>query len=697
MCQASEVTALTRSAQAAKSRQRDTVPGPDQTTRLPTYLLVIISVLLGIGFYYRALIAVHEQYLALALVLPGAALLLGLAWPRLPRADWRTWALWISVGADLLALLTFANLEYALLGLGIKLAGVGLYLLAWHAGAGPQAVNRLSGALLAGMAVSLAAAYLILAGSLDFPAGMEGRRLSSTLQYPNTFGAVALAMALVAAVPAGARVGLTWRHPVVYLALLATVLPNSRGVWLVLPVVLLGLVLSLWRQAPHVPLVFAGHTLVALAAGVPLLQVQPPWGLAQWRIVLLGAAVSCTVIPLVEWGLRRRPALKWAVLVLGGALGLGAGVLFSSRLAGIVGRFLTIARDGGALARVQHLLDALVASWRVPLGAGYLGWQSIYQSHQSYGYTINILHSHPAEVLVSSGWLGLLALLALWAGLGYSYFKWLRRPESSASLTGHGLFWGLAALGLHGAGDVDFNYILLYWIAFAGWGLFHRLSAHAAPAPRRPVATTRYVVWGVGVVLGVMALLGYFANVAYRQSVALGQNAPEAALPLATRAAAMVSWSGEHWLQMAALWLTRAQQVGDAREVEAQLRQADQFVSRSMALHPTRPEAYNLRGRIYALGGELDKAAAAFEKAVALAPWRLVYWEDALEFRVESARVLGPVSPPQAQKQKQAAVDLLRRLDEQKQREPANTPAQFRFNHRTPRIQALIKQLQALK
>lgn len=662
-------------------------------SRLTIALLAVA--LLASGFYRQGLLPIPDQYLALAVMAPLEVLFLGLAWPCLPRRDWRSWVLGLFVAADLLALAQFASLEFSLLGLAIKVAGAGLYLLGWQAAGDRQALEWIRTTLLAGLAVPVLGAYLILAGLWKFPGAIEGQRLSSTLQYPNTFAAVALLTALAAAVPPRATAGLGWRHPMVYASLLVLVFPNSRGVWLVLPLVLLGLGISLWRQAPHVPVVLAAHAVVAFAVGIPLMAVKPPWTRTQWQTVFLGLALSCTLVPLLEWVLRRRPALKWATLLAGTAAVAAAAAWQRAAMGPVVGRFAKLPADGGTMDRIVHLLDGLKASIHLPLGAGYLGWQVVYQQFQSYRYTINILHSHPVEVLVSSGWLGLLALLGLWGGLGYSYWQWARRPESAANLTGHGLFWGLVALGLHSFGDVDLNFVSLLWLVFAGWGLFHRLGAgERASMAVRPTPGWRWALAAAGLLLGGVGTFGYLGNTAYRQSLAPAREVPEVALPLAEKAVALVPWSGDHRLQRGAVKFISASKTADPRRAEELLRTAAEDVQVGLTLSRGRPEGHNLLGRIYALLGELDQAGREFERAAALAPWHLPLWEDALEFRVNAARALRSVSLAEAQKQKEAAAELLRQLEAQKQRVPAWVPVSF--DPRTARLRALIKQMESL-
>lgn len=365
-----------------------------------------------------------------------------------------------------------------------------------------------------------------------------GARLAGFLQYPNAFGAVMAAFALVQwqLLASGSR-AVAFAASLLFVPYTAALfLTESRGAWLALA---FGAALSfVFRKKDKrgYGLAAAGVAIALSAAAArasfaAMERGHPADGL--WML-LAGTAVG----GLLVYALGDRDRLPFggranavaaraaaaATSLPGGALVLLIGLLAAYELlaggssggARIDGHFET------AAARQLYYADALRMFRDHPwFGTGGQSWRMLVGLYQSKPYIGNEVHSGYLDMLLDTGLLGLALLLAMLAGFAVQLWKQAGRA------------WGPAAVLLaHSAIDFDWSYgfvwlLLFYWLALhlaAGEPPSGAGEAPAPPPRPRPSGFARPRP-ALAAPLGAALLLGFAA----------------AALPAAWRSAAAAS------------------------------------------------------------------------------------------------------------------------------------------------------------
>lgn len=355
----------------------------------------------------------------------------------------------------------------------------------------------------------LAAAGLALVGLAPY-AGLQplitgeaaqvlgvGRRLSSTLEYWNTYAAYIMAMwLLLTGLAVSARrqaVVVTAAGALGFLFGVTFLLAASRGALLVLPVAALLLALALPPGRRVTGLLFLGITLagaVAAHKGVDSHALQSEWTAAvRWLLAGAGGTVAGTAA-LAGW-LRLRP--RWQAVLAGALL---AGVL--------AGGGLVVRQHGSLAAAAQSVLSAktdrlLDMSLRTPnvvlrldydrdalrilrdrplLGAGGRSWERLYPQYQDYRYEASEVHNHYLHVAVEAGLAGLLAYTAFFATLAW---RLLRRPTGAAAAPL--LAAAVLTIAVHAVVDFNYSYFAVVLFTFAGAGV---AAGSGRTALRRP-------------------------------------------------------------------------------------------------------------------------------------------------------------------------------------------------------------------
>ncbi|MCG0239396.1 MAG: O-antigen ligase family protein [Firmicutes bacterium] len=670
--------------------------------------LAVFTLVTTWALYARGLLADAHQFYGVAVFGAAAYLLLTWRWPRLPRDDWRTWALLAFLGGHILPLLWAAHRSHGVLGALLSVALWGVYLLGYRLADWPGAKFWLSTAL-SGLAAAVSFfGILVLAGKAEFPAAyMTGMvRLGSTLQYPNVFAALAGAGILAGLALPRPEGMVGWRQPFLFLNALGLFLSGSRAGLAVTAVALAGFALATVRRHPRLPLVAAVHlgaaTLVfARIRGV----LQEPPEPRVLTLALAGLAAATAVGLALDWGLRRLP--RWVAWGLLGVGAVGVVALVPSTLYRLLPSLARLGTDASSLGRFANLVDAARAFLRYPFGLGYMGWGSVYRSLQQYGYSINIAHSHPAEVAVAAGILGLLGLGGIWAGVAWSYWRLSRAQESRpAEGTGvaageaagghppHALFWALVLLGLHSLVDADFHFLGVFFPVALAWGFMHGLApGRGGVRLVTPSRFGRQALVALSLVLGVSSLtLGLGANRADQAEGLLGQQAYQQAIRRAALAQRLNPFDPDGFAVEAAA-LQALVKAGEVEEDEA-LERISRLLQKAVALDRFSSIYWGNLGAFLASQGVLDQAEEYLRKAVRLAPWDVRAWEEWLDFHVQAARAYRDAGRSQEmQVHLEKARQVLRELEEQKGREPAHTPEVFQMNIKTERLERLRQEL----
>lgn len=607
-------------------------------------------VLLGAGAFWDGLYAPGQQLVAVACF---ALLALGLRGTALfSRLEW---------------------LALGLFGLGVALslrspaaAGVAAHGPVIAAGwVLAMLLGRLYGQRGEGQAEAALAPFWAVLGTLMAFGGLlaisftplhHSGRLVSFLGYPIAVGVLGL-LGLAGGLP-GLAAGRPWAGLLALGNGLAVLLSGSRWVWLV------GLLLGgylcwaapdLLRRSLRRLVPVLGVALVAALWAAPAVSQRQTIPLAIMTLL------AVWTVWLLEWFQQSRLLHAVAVLAGGAAMALAPGWSW------LLGRATALPlTEGSSVERLTFLRDglALVARW--PLGAGYRGWSALHLQGASYGYYSAEVHSAPLDLVLAFGLAGGLAFLLL---LGR--FLWHLRQGRHQGEVRLVALAGLAALGVHALLDWDLSYGLFAFPLWFGFGL-----ARPSPDVRSPAWPPWLTVGLAGLTLAATALVGAGDLFAGQAELSLRRGAPETALLHAGAAAAVNPWNDlAHAYRGQA-----ASRLGLSEAAVASL-------ARARALGPREPWYAQLHAHELAQQGRWREAAAAWADSVALWPWHVPAYEEALQGHIDlvrRAQVAGEEGL--ARELARSGEQILAALAQQKAKEPPGAPRRA-MQTETPVIQ----------
>ncbi|WP_029192311.1 O-antigen ligase family protein [Paenibacillus harenae] len=342
----------------------------------------------------------------------------------------------------------------------------------------------------------------------------DGYRLTSVFQYSNTYAGFLAALFLVSlyyavhCIRPSARIIHAAMLVPIWISFLFT---YSRGAIVVIPVMVLILIpfLRLTKQIAYI--VFLGLSVVVSMAILGKLtanadeiaklvqptaeKVQSPISLfsslplQSWGLLLLGMAVTTGLImlyhakisALLEAKLEKLSSYKWsfaavpAVIIVLTAIA-AVTLLSSSAIRGVLpdkiaSRFENInLQQHSVLERLTFYKDGLRVAEDYPLlGGGGGAWQAMYEQYQNNPYWSRQAHSFFVQVLVETGWIGLIALITL---IGFIYFLYIRAFIRNPERRGSHLIFFIVSLTLlmHSAIDFDMSYVFISSIVFLSLG-----------------------------------------------------------------------------------------------------------------------------------------------------------------------------------------------------------------------------------
>ena len=320
-------------------------------------------------------------------------------------------------------------------------------------------------------------------GWIDFHHGILSGRFAGTFQYPNTFAMVMGAYYLLGLVLLTEK-GKSHSYYLFYAIPLVNFMfcfigAFSRGMVLILPVIwFIGLcLLPTKRQIEYVL-----YTIIT--TGCALLASQ--WTGIQFFVVFLLLSVGLILVVKdllsrkLQWkGIFDKKILRFVFPIL---------IVFVTILAildlvfkGLGYRMLPTALQGKidgislqaatAQERLMFYQDALKMSLDSPIiGFGGEGWATVYRMYQQTPYLSNKIHNGYLEILIDTGWLGLLLFFLVFGYFFYVMISAYKNKRNRTNITAVNL--ALLVVFTHSFLDFNFSYgtiwLMVMWLLVMG-------------------------------------------------------------------------------------------------------------------------------------------------------------------------------------------------------------------------------------
>lgn len=349
-------------------------------------------------------------------------------------------------------------------------------------------------------------------GLVEYPGAIEGSRIYSTLQYPNTTAAfLSLATFLGFAL---LNTSLTRVGKMIYssgnmLLVTVIVMAQSRGSWFMYPFILTLFFIGMPRRY-RFPTLY--NLAVAVGVGLQAARVLQPRiqsGAGALKYIILGAAVAVIAQWLYDfvtgWLDRREVPLKTRRLLGAGVIAYAVVVFIvyitytaqavptvSSHFAPAeaVKRAGTMtSQETSAVARIDLTKAAFRMSLDYPVnGLGGEGWNALYHRYMPYLMFSSETHNYPAKVLVETGFTGLFVLFSVWFFWARNLFRLWKAGLAEESWF---LVWtggaAAAALVIHSLYDFDLSMGAMGIVLWGLWGIprgaENALSSNKMAAP----------------------------------------------------------------------------------------------------------------------------------------------------------------------------------------------------------------------
>ncbi|NTU21748.1 tetratricopeptide repeat protein [Brevibacillus sp. HB1.2] len=328
-------------------------------------------------------------------------------------------------------------------------------------------------------------------GWVEFKDLMLAERLTGTFQYANTFATVICAFWLYALVVLTKKNLPIWSTILYSLPLVAygvgLLHSYSRGSLLVFPLAwFIGLLLLKGKEQITYIIYSA---LSGAASFIVFRQITMQAGQGSVNPGMLSFFVSTFVVLMLILLIRAvldrksfftsfgdkkfaRFLLPGAVIIIGVLLVLdikNSGLVYQQLPSSLQERVSDINRETASLlGRTNVYQDAFKLSSEAPLlGVGGEGWKILYSKHQELPYFNNEIHNGYLEVLLSTGWLGLIIFLLVFAFLVYQVAQRIyKENEKEEQVLTIAVLPALAMIFMHGFIDFDFSYGTVWFVAF---------------------------------------------------------------------------------------------------------------------------------------------------------------------------------------------------------------------------------------
>lgn len=525
------------------------------------------------------------------------------------------------------------------------------------------------------------------AGYVNYPAGFDGRNITSTLQYVNATSAYMAIMSIIG-ITLALNAEKTWLQ-VLYsftasLLILVSVNAASKGAWVIF---VLALFLFLVGMPSGYRIKSVYLFIATLAAGLAssylfmhfILNEQPISALFR-----LSAGLGIVLAAIILWqamvrfqqgqGTWRTAALS----VSGLAAAAAAGWILVGNKA--VTAFGNIAAEMAQFTDFQS--SSFVSRWAMygdaasiirdhpVLGTGGGGWNLLYHQYQDFLYWTTEVHSHLLQVGVETGIPGMLIWLGLFAALAYYIY---RIRTNGIDDQGKVVVWGVGtavfALGAHSLIDFDLSIPSLQILFFALLGLvasaFRPYSKLINLRNSKRMLTTGIVISSSVAMLSASLL---FAILMSNQGAKLTASGDiQSALSKFEKASTFDPFNGQYHGAMARIYaqLYAANAGGDSLRSEwSKLTVYHSSLAEEKAPYDRQLLA-NVSGS-YGLIGAVDDAIRLYEKVLSLNPWDVNLYNNLARIyvqRIQIALETGDMST--AKKYLKLALAIPERIEQQ--------------------------------
>ncbi|WP_134683459.1 O-antigen ligase family protein [Brevibacillus migulae] len=424
-------------------------------------------------------------------------------------------------------------------------------------------------------------------GWFEFKDLLLDYRLTGTFQYANTFAAVICSFWLFALFTLTNKNSPLWRIVLFSLPLVAYGIglfySYSRGVFLVFPFVwLLGLLILKIREQLAYILFTAVSTVAALFVFkqmVSTAESEIHVGVIPFFVTTLITIIVNIIIHLLmkrvngNNGFIKLEARKLVKFVLPGVFIVlvllimldlkSQGLIYQQLPESMQARVSDISLETSSLlGRTNVYEDAFKVVSDTPLiGIGGDGWKVAYTRYQELPYFNNEVHNGYLEILVSTGWFGLITFVLVIGGLFLLIYRRLQiTVQEDERLTIKAAVVAVLMLFIHGAIDFDFSYGTVWFMII--WLL--ALAVPTEPILKRKWHLTSIIEKAIlGVVTVCVLFFGIFAArflLAEKSVSALSSEMSiEDAQSVFERAVFFYPYKVEYHQQLADLYLTRYQ------------------------------------------------------------------------------------------------------------------------------------------
>lgn len=353
----------------------------------------------------------------------------------------------------------------------------------------------------------------------------------STLQYKNTLGIFMVVMNLIGFYLWGSEenvlkkifYGMT--NYLIFITLLGS---QSRGAWLVYPLIILIMFLvSENKVRKEMIKLYIWHFFALAITITQLFKAISTGATAGWGYLLIGFLVVAGL----EFGSQKIPVKTSININYRMVIGIFAAslmaillfVVFKSDTAITVAKSILPEQLGARVESINfnvHQVQERLAFYKDGLkifnehpiiGIGGKGWATVYHKYQSYGYSSRELHSYFMKVLVETGVTGFMMLIGFILSIIYMGIKciFVKRDHHDKNLIGV-IVTSFLALILHSG--IDFN-LSLGAVAILLWSLaglsiaYYRITALHSSGIRINISLGKQLQFSIAAVLCLILIL----------------------------------------------------------------------------------------------------------------------------------------------------------------------------------------------
>ncbi len=690
-----------------------------QNTSPKNLRLLALTVILLTAPFFRGLFFRLEQFPFVTIVL-----LLGIISVLIPTESQTSlgrtkWPFVLVAGLAILLWLSVLRAVVPRLAIDRALmmtANVAVMFVAFHSVTrrGPG-TYLLSGAIATMSTVQLLGTMASLAGLFQYDSLLASTRVSGFLQYPNAAASLHM-LAFFAALDMVGVVQPRWRSlPLMgaSVAGLGALLTYSRGGFLSFGVGLIILALLRWktRQLWNT-LAYLLITLVPSFGGLLVYELAKETALTALAGALVVALVGSGILSIVASRAHSTKSLVLAGTSLLGAAGL---LVFAVLGRGVpttfMARFSRLSlQDYNVWSRLQWIRDAVRMAMDYPFGAGGGAWSALYPSYQTWGYAADDPHNFHAELLVATGFPGLLLWLGFWGTLlllwGNVY--WRTRPSVTTGNEGAQSFGmatvaGLAAVFVHAGQDFALSLGAVSFVVFALIGAVLASTLAQEEPGRRKRRTTGVSYWRHAmaavllIVVGFNGVLWIGNTVGKRGVVKLVHGEAQEAIAALQQAVRYDPWNVVFHQQLGHAYYQTLRDDSASNRTEAAMK-AYRHLERAVALNPFSADQRLDLGTFLLSVGRIEEGLNEVAAALDLEPHRLRRYEQVADVYFDVGMAYLKKDNEEQAASMFARIDELRAtLREVAESEPEQLPGYFRTPTSSAKVDLRVAQGKALR